>query len=139
MAARQGRPAITVMVVDDDEATLNLLGAFLRRSGYRVLTATNPVKALDMLEHEDARLVLTDLMMPHVDGIAFTERVHQIPRHKDVPVIMMTAFGTEEVSERGMRRGVAMTLAKPIELSRLLDLVGFATAAPPPGHAPDSD
>lgn len=126
-----GRPVISVMVVDDDEATLNLLGTFLRRNGYRVITATNPVKALELLQHEDVRLVITDLMMPHVDGISFTQQVHQIPRHKDVPVIMITAFGNDDVSDKGMRKGVAMTLSKPLELSKLLDLVGFATAEPP--------
>ncbi|MCC6333446.1 MAG: response regulator [Myxococcales bacterium] len=138
----QGRPVISVMVVDDDEATLNLLGTFLRRNGYRVITATNPVKALELLQHEDVRLVITDLMMPHVDGISFTQQVHQIPRHRDVPVIMITAFGSDEVSDKGMRRGVAMTLAKPLELSKLLDLVGFATAEPPPkkdAQKPETD
>jgi PleD family two-component response regulator len=80
--------------------------------------------------------------MPYVDGISFTQQVHQIPRHRDVPVIMITAFGSDEVSDRGMRRGVAMTLAKPLELSKLLDLVGFATAEPPPtneAQSPESD
>lgn len=129
---QQGRAVITVLVVDDDEATLNLLGTFLRRNGYRAITATNPVKALELLQHEDVRLIITDLMMPHVDGISFTQQVHQIPKHKNVPVIMITAYGTEEISDKSMRLGVAMTLNKPLELAKLLDLVGFATAEPPP-------
>lgn len=132
MATESGRPVISILVVDDDEATLNLLGTFLRRNGYRVLTATNPVRALELLAHEDVSLVITDLMMPHVDGIAFTTQVHQLPRHANVPVIMMTAFGSDAVHDKSMRQGVAMTLSKPLELSKLLDLVGFATA-PAPG------
>ena len=49
-----------------------------------------------------------------------------------MPVILMTAFGNDSILDKGMRHGVAMTLSKPLELSKLLDLVGFATA-PPPG------
>lgn len=122
-----GRPSPTVLVVDDDEATLGLISTVLRRNGYHVISATNPLKALEILEHEAVKLVITDLMMPHVDGIDFAERLHRLPQHKDVPVILITAYGTEAVSESSMRRGVALTLAKPIQLSKLLDLVGFAT------------
>lgn len=126
------RPVISILVVDDDEATLNLLATFLRRHGYRVLSASNPVRGLELLGTEDVKLVITDLMMPHVDGITFTQQIHE--RRKGLPVIMMTAYGTDQVLDQGMRKGVAMTLSKPLELSKLLDLVGFATA-PAPGSA----
>jgi|APLak6261666879_1056058.scaffolds.fasta_scaffold12467_2 DNA-binding response OmpR family regulator len=131
MTSESGRPVISILVVDDDEATLNLLGTFLRRNGYRVLLASNPVRGLDLLATEDVKLVITDLMMPHVDGIAFTQQVHALEKYKNVPVIMMTAFGNDATLDAGMRKGVALTLSKPLELSKLLDLVGFATASPP--------
>ncbi|MDP1830352.1 MAG: response regulator [Archangium sp.] len=133
MTPETGRPVISILVVDDDEATLNLLGTFLRRNGYRVLAASNPVRGLELLSAEpDIKLVITDLMMPHIDGIDFTRQIHQIEKYRNVPVIMMTAFGNDGVLDKSMRLGVAMTLSKPLELSKLLDLVGFATA-PPPG------
>lgn len=128
-----GRPVITILIVDDDEATLTLLGTFLRRNGYRVLTASNPVRGLELLKQDEVKLVITDLMMPHVDGIAFTQQIHQLEKYRDVPVIMMTAYGTDGLQDRSMRKGVALTLSKPLELSKLLDLVGFATA-PAPSH-----
>lgn len=123
-----GRTQATVVVVDDDEATLGLISTFLRRNGYHVIAHTNPLKALESLETLDTKLVITDLMMPHVDGIAFTERLHQLPRHRHTSVILITAYGNDSMADQGLRRGVAMTLAKPIELSKLLDLVGFATS-----------
>jgi CheY-like chemotaxis protein len=131
MAPDSGRPVISILVVDDDEATLNLLGTFLRRNGYRVLLASNPVRGLELLRGDDVKLVITDLMMPHVDGIAFTQQIHELERYRDVPVIMMTAYGSDAVLDKSMRKGVAMTLSKPLELSKLLDLVGFATASAP--------
>lgn len=132
MTPEPERPVISILVVDDDEAILNLLGTFLRRNGYRVLSATNPVRGLQLLEADHVSLVITDLMMPHVDGITFTQQIHQLEQYKNLPVIMMTAFGSDGVLDQGMRQGVALTLPKPLELSKLLDLVGFATA-PAPG------
>jgi two-component system, chemotaxis family, chemotaxis protein CheY len=126
-----GRPAISLLVVDDDDATLGLIATFLRRNGYRVLATTNPLKGLELLQAETVALVITDLNMPYVDGITFTERIHQLPGKADLPVIMMTAYGSQEITDQGMRKGVALTLGKPIELARLLDLVGFATAPAP--------
>ena len=127
MTPDTGRPVISILVVDDDEATLNLLGTFLRRNGYRVLAASNPVRGLELLSSDDIKLVITDLMMPHVDGISFTQQIHAVPRYKDLPVILITAYPSEELADKGMRKGVAMTMHKPIELQKLLDLVGFAT------------
>jgi two-component system chemotaxis response regulator CheY len=126
-------PSITILVVDDDAATLHLVSTFLRRNGYRVIAASNPVRALELLTTEKISLVITDLMMPHVDGISLAQQIHAVPNYQDVPVILMTAYGSDDVAEQGMRLGVAMTLHKPVELARLLDLVGFATAAPPRG------
>lgn len=117
----------SILVVDDDESTLQMLGTFLRRHGYRTITATNPIRALELLQTESVHLVITDLMMPHVDGISFTQQIHQLPNHAHVPVIMITAYGNDSLNDQGMRKGVAMTLSKPLELSKLLDLVGFAT------------
>ena len=131
MTPDTGRPVISILVVDDDEATLNLLGTFLRRNGYRVLAASNPVRGLELLNSDDIKLVITDLMMPHIDGIDFTRQIHQLEKYRNVPVIMMTAFGNDGLLDKSMRQGVAMTLSKPLELSKLLDLVGFATAPPP--------
>lgn len=129
MNPNTGRPTVTILVVDDDEATLDLVAIVLRRQGYRVLAASNAVRGLELLNSEPISLVITDLMMPHLDGITFTQQIHQIARYKDLPVIMMTAFGSETVFDSGMRRGVALTLTKPLDLSKLLDLVGFATQA----------
>ncbi len=124
---------ISILVVDDDEATLHMVSTFLRRNGYRVISANNPIRALEVLRDEPVRLVITDWMMPYVDGISFTEQAHALPGLADLPVILMTAHAGAELTDQGLRRGVALTLTKPLELHRLLDLVGFATApAPPP-------
>lgn len=117
-----------ILVVDDDESQAHLIATFLRKNRFLVATAHDPLTALSLLQQNPVDLVITDLMMPHADGIDFTERLHALPGLKDVPVILITAWDSEEVSDKGMRRGVALTLSKPVQLHKLLDLVGFATA-----------
>ena len=119
--------AIKILVVDDDAAQTTLIARFLSKHGYSVLTASSPIEAMPLLHSEDIKLVITDLMMPHVDGISFAQQIHAVPRLKDLPVILVTAWHSEEIAEKGMRKGIALTLSKPIEFSKLLDLVGFAT------------
>ncbi len=117
-----------VLIVDDDLDVCTLIARFLTKHGYVALTAPDAVQANEVLDREDIRLVITDLMMPHLDGIRFTEQIHSKPRYKDLPVILITAYPSDELADKGMRRGVALTLPKPIDLNRLLDLVGFATS-----------
>ncbi len=119
--------AIKILVVDDDESQSILIAKFLTKHGYSVLTALSPVEAMPLLHTDDIKLVITDLMMPHVDGISFALQIHAIPRLKDLPVILITAWHSEELAEKGMRKGIALTLSKPIDFNKLLDLVGFAT------------
>ena len=103
-----------------------MLSRFLEKHGYVVFSAGDALQALDMLGREQFDLIITDLMMPHLDGIGFTEMLKADPRHGRVPVIMITAYGTAERLEEGLRRGVAMTLSKPIDFDKLLTLVRFA-------------
>ena len=117
---------LNILVVDDDLELCRLLSRYLERQGYRVHSAGDALQALDVLAREQVGLVITDYMMPHMDGVSFTEQIRADPRYKNLPVIMMTAHPTDELSERGLRKGVAMMLAKPIDFERLLTLVRFA-------------
>lgn len=113
-------------MVDDDLDMCRMLSRFLERHGYRVHSAGDALQALDILAQEKVGLVITDYMMPHLDGVSFTEQVRADPRYKDLPVILITAYPSDDLTDRGLRKGVAMTLAKPIDFDRLLTLVRFA-------------
>jgi PleD family two-component response regulator len=118
-----------ILVVDDDHAQALLVSNYLTKHGYTVVTAFDPVDGMKQLLANEFQLVITDLMMPHIDGISFAERIHAIERMKDLPIIMVTAYSSEELSEKSMRRGVALMLTKPLNLSKLRDLVGFSTSS----------
>jgi len=116
-----------ILVVDDDRAQALLISNYLTKQGYTVVTAFDPMDGMKQLLANDFQLVITDLMMPHIDGISFAEKIHAVERMKDLPIIMVTAYASEALSEKSMRRGVALMLTKPLNLSKLRDLVGFST------------
>lgn len=121
-----GERVLNILVVDDDLDLCTMLSRFLEKHGYYVHSAQDALQALDILDRHEIGLVLTDYMMPHMDGIRFTETLRADPRHRDMPVILLSAFHSDELAERGMRKGVALALQKPVDFNRLLTLVGFA-------------
>ena len=115
-----------ILVVDDDLELATMLSRYLTRHGYQTLVAHDAPSALRVLPTEPVGLVICDLMMPFMDGITFTQRLHAMPGFSDLPVIMMSAYASEEMTDKGMRHGVAMSLSKPLDMDKLLTLVGFA-------------
>jgi two-component system chemotaxis response regulator CheY len=84
------------------------------------------LQALDILERNQVGMVITDYLMPHLDGIHFTEMLKADPRFQAVPVLLMTGSTEEGITDRGLRKGVALTLRKPLDMGQLLTLVRFA-------------
>ena len=116
-----------ILVVDDDRELGILIQRFLKKQGYPLVTVVeNALEAFIELENRKYGLIITDLMMPHLDGISFAEKLKGNPATADIPVILITAWPSEEVSDKGMRKGIALTLPKPIDFDRLLTLVKFA-------------
>lgn len=118
-----------VLVVDDDETLCTMVERYLTKHGFLVTKAHDGKQALEKLQSDpEIRVVLTDLMMPTMDGITFAETLRADARFKNLPVILMTAYPEDELLERGLRKGVALTLSKPINFDQLLTLIGFAAA-----------
>ena len=79
-----------ILVVDDEEALLELVSAILEGEGYEVLTAASGSKALEALEQNEFDLVLLDVMMPEMDGWGVVREMKKRPRMKDLPIAMLT-------------------------------------------------
>ena len=110
-----------VLVVDDEPAQRSVLSGFLRKQGLTVETAANVDEALGIATARTIDLVLTDLNMPGKDGLALVDGLRAI--NPEVPVIMMTAFGTVASAVDAMKRGASDYLTKPIDLDELDVLV----------------
>jgi CheY-like chemotaxis protein len=106
----------TLLVVDDDPDTRDVLREFLQASGYGVLTADNGADALQVLQRDTSCCgILLDLMMPVMDGWQFLERKNTDQQLSRIPVIVISAY-----RERAPSKGVTDVVAKPIDFERLL-------------------
>lgn len=121
----------TVLVVDDEFGTVEVLVAALEDAGYRVLTAANGRRALERLEENKPDLVVSDFMMPLMDGAALVRAIRSNPQFRDIPVIMMSA-----APETALRLdGYEAFLRKPFRVPALLELIA-SLLNPPRSSSP---
>ena len=113
-----------ILLVDDDASLLKLMSMRLRSQGYEVDTADSAEGALDRLRQQRADLVLSDLRMGGMDGLALFERIQA--QWLGMPVIIMTAHGTIPDAIQATRSGVFSFLTKPIDKDELLVTIEHA-------------
>lgn len=118
-----------VLIVDDDPSLLRLLGIRLSAAGYQVESAKNAKIALGRLESFHPQLVISDLKMEGMDGMALFEQIRA--KHPHIPVIIMTAHGTIPDAINATKQGVFSFLTKPFESKELLDIVQQAIRLQP--------
>jgi adenylate cyclase len=110
---------VTILAVDDQPANLRLLDAVLSPRGYRVISASSGVQALELLPSSGADLVLLDIVMPGVDGYEVCRQIRSAPKTAFLPVVMITASGNQEKT-RAIEAGADDFISKPFDQSELL-------------------
>ena len=111
--------ASVVLVVDDSPVDRRLAGGILEKSHYQAAYAGNGVEALAALEHQLPSVVLTDLQMPEMDGLELVEAIRN--KYPLVPVILMTAHGSETIAIQALQRGAASYVPKKDLATDLLE------------------
>jgi two-component system, NtrC family, response regulator GlrR len=119
-----GAGAHRILLVDDDADLLRLLAMRLKAAGYTVATAESASAAISQFAVARPHLVITDMRMPDMDGIALFERIHH--EAPALPVIMLTAHGTIPEAVAATQRGLFGYLTKPFDSRELLDTVARA-------------
>ncbi|MDD2389571.1 MAG: sigma-54 dependent transcriptional regulator [Desulfobacterales bacterium] len=114
----------TILIVDDEKNYPLILSAVLGEEGFETLTANNAFDALDILNVSDVDLVLTDMKMPSMDGIEMLDKIKS--KRPDIPVIMMTAYGTVEKAVEAMQKGAFSYITKPFDNDKLVAYVNKA-------------
>ena len=116
--------AKTILIVDDSSSLRTVVRMTLTRAGYEVLEAGDGVQGLAVLDKTPkVHMIVSDVNMPNMDGITFVTQVKQHPRHKFVPVIMLTTEGEEDAKNRGRQAGAKAWMVKPFNPPQLLDAV----------------
>lgn len=110
-----------ILIVEDDSSLREALCETLKLSGFQALLAADGRSALDCLEHEDVGMVVSDVQMPKIDGNNLLKRISVAK--PDVPVVLMTAYGTVQKAVDAMRNGACDYLLKPFEADVLVEMV----------------
>jgi two-component system cell cycle response regulator DivK len=113
----------TIMVVEDYDDTRLLLRQVLETRGYRVLEAINGQQAVDIAVREHPDLILMDLDLPILDGIAATQRIRQHADLTKVPIVAVTAYPMSYTHVKAFAKGCDEYMAKPIDLNELTELL----------------
>ena len=108
---------MNILLVDDEEMVAQTLGRLLQWLGHCSQTASSGTAALHCLEAQEPDLVLTDVQMPGMDGIALLQEIRK--RHPQVPVVVMSGFGAA-LGQTARENGAWEFLEKPVQLDRLL-------------------
>ncbi len=107
-----------ILLVDDEVAHLETLDRLFRKEGHQVETAAGGQQALDLMRESKFHLVITDLMMPDIDGMDVLKLAQTL--QPETEVILMTAFGTVERAVEGMKEGAYDFVSKPIKRATIL-------------------
>ena len=113
---------VSIVIVDDNPGSLELLSTALAREGVTIRTASRPGEALELVRQHHPHLVLTDLVMPEMTGLDLLNRIMEFAPATDV--VLMTAHYTTETAVQAIRNGAADYLEKPIRLPVLRERVG---------------
>lgn len=115
----------TVLIADDSKTTQMLVQTTLQRlRDVRFRTAENGREALSVLAQEQVDLLVTDINMPEMDGIALVREVRRSHSRENLPILIITAKGEEEARGEGMALGANAYVLKPISGRELLQLAG---------------
>jgi DNA-binding NarL/FixJ family response regulator len=112
-----------ILLVDDEPGVRESVQAYLEDSGYQVQTAAGAKDAWEILQKDQLDLVISDLMMPQVDGHQFLKQMRDDPRFVAMPVVFLTARGMKSDRISGYQAGCDAYLSKPFDPEELIAIV----------------
>ncbi len=115
-----------VLIIDDEKSLLDLLSVVFKKEGYGVRAAQSAAAGFDVLEKGDIDLVVTDIKMPETDGMEVLKLVRE--NHPDVPVVMITAYGSIAQAVEALKAGALDYVVKPFDVEELKIIVGRGLA-----------
>ena len=112
-----------ILIVDDDEKIVDLIQTYLKKDDYRVLTAYNGLRALELARQSRPDLIVLDLMLPGMDGFETCREIRKFETLKEVPIIMVTMEDKEVFVKKAILAGTTDYILKPINYKDLLEKI----------------
>ncbi|MCA9953449.1 MAG: response regulator [Ardenticatenaceae bacterium] len=110
----------SVLVVDDEPLTQDLLRLMLEPAGFRVTGAEHGLEALQKVQQSKPDIMILDVMMPHMDGLTVCRKIRSNPETADLPIVMLSGKTHLNAVEEGMEAGANRYLAKPMSRNDLI-------------------
>lgn len=120
--------SLRVLVVDDEQDTLNLLKMILELNNYTAITTVNSVAAVELAETEQPDVILLDIMMPELDGFELCKMMRANDTVRDVPIIFVTAYELLDMEDRRIEAGADLVVYKPVDFDGLITAIDEARA-----------
>ncbi|MCW8944993.1 MAG: response regulator [Sedimenticola sp.] len=114
----------TILAVDDSTSIRQMVSFILKQEGYEVLDASDGIEALQIAENRQVDLVLTDLNMPQMDGIALIKALRSFPSYQHTPLLMLTTETSSEKKQQGREAGATGWIVKPFDPEQLVSVIG---------------
>lgn len=111
----------TVLIIDDEVESTDLLKKYIEGNGYHVLTAHDGVEALDVMEKNDIGIAFCDVVMPNMDGLEFLKKVREI--NVKVQIIMVTGNPSSYNCVESLANGVCEYLVKPVPREAIMESI----------------
>jgi DNA-binding response OmpR family regulator len=112
----------TILMIDDDQALQAMLDMALRNNGYHVVTASDGQEGLNLIESVRPDMVLSDIMMPNMDGVEMFNHIKERLQDDGIPIIIITALNWKPWFDDLEAEGAAI-FQKPFEIGKLIDLI----------------
>ena len=116
-------PIETILLVEDTEDNRFMMRRLLEMAGYRVVEATNGEEAVRLAESEQPDLILMDLSLPVIDGLAATRAIRKLNGLSKTPIIAVSAHDTSDFQSDALAAGCDSYITKPIDFSQLEQLI----------------
>ena len=115
--------AAMILAVDDSASMRQMVAFTLKGAGFDVTEAADGAEALQLAKSKSFNLVLTDVNMPNMDGIALTRELRKLPNYKFTPILTLTTESTPEKKQEGKTAGATGWLVKPFNPEQLLSTI----------------
>lgn len=116
-------PERTVLIVDDFDDTRLLLRTWFERRGFRVVEAENGVQAINLAQAETPDLIIMDVQMPQLDGLAATRQIRSVKTLRTVPIVAVSAYGADQFRDLALAAGCNEYVSTPFEPAALENIV----------------
>lgn len=114
----------TILIVEDNELSLEMAKILLQAAGYKTLEATNAEAGIHLAKEHLPALILMDMHLPVKSGYEATRELKTIPETEHIPIVAFTALAMEEEQKRALAYGCAGVINKPIDIQNFADTVG---------------